>query len=168
MMFAGQARKEGYNYLANIFEDNAAMEKVHANRFFSFLEGRPVEITATYPGGKVGTTLENIKAAVAGETEEEVELYPHFSEVAKTEGFPAIANLFKSIAVIEGQHAARFKKVQHLLENEKVFELDEGTEWICMKCGYIHKGSKALKGCPVCAEVNMFMPLNYDWYTPKK
>ncbi len=78
--------KTGMNKLRICFLETADNERVHAKRFFSFLEGRPVEITATYPAGSVGTTLENLKAAAAGENEEHTELYPHFSEVAKEEG----------------------------------------------------------------------------------
>ena len=110
-LFATQARKEGYPYLANIFEDNAKMEQVHAARFFSFLEGRPLEITATFPAGKVGTTLENIKGSVAGETEEATEVYPHFAKIAKEEGFTLIARTFEQIAVIESHHAKRFQNI---------------------------------------------------------
>ena len=98
----------------------------------------------------------------------ETEAYPHFAEVAKKEGFPAVANVFMMIAKIEGQHAQRFKNILDLLVNEKVYELDENTTWICMKCGYMHKGGKGLKGCPVCGAVNSFMPLNYDFYAVKK
>ncbi|CAL6078193.1 Rubrerythrin_2 [Hexamita inflata] len=166
-MFANQARKEGYNYLANIFEDNAKMEQSHAQRFFSFMEGRPVEITATFPAGKVLTTIENIKNSIAGETEEADEAYPHFSKVAAEEGFPQISKCFAEIAKIEALHSLRFKNILKLLENESVYEMSENTEWICMKCGYVHKGSKALKGCPVCLEVNSFMPLDYNFYAAK-
>ena len=125
-------------------------------------------ITATYPAGKVLTTVENVRNSVAGETEEADEAYPHFAEVAAKEGFNAISYVFKSIAVIEKQHATRFANILNLLENEHVFELQEGAEWICMKCGYIHKGAKAPHGCPVCAEINPFMPLNHDFYAVKK
>lgn len=167
MMFAKQARKEGYNYLANIFEDNANMEQVHAQRFFSFLEGRPLQITATYPAGKVGTTIENVKASIGGETEEAEEAYPEFAKVAKSEGFPAIAALYEKIAVIEGQHAQRFKQVYNLLANEQVYSMSEDTLWICMKCGYVHRGKNALKACPVCLEVNPFIPMNFNFYNMK-
>ena len=84
------------------------MEHHHAKRFFSFLEGRPVEITATYPAGKVGMSIDNLKASIGGETEECEVLYLEFAKIATEEGFPLIANAFKMIAVIEGKHAARF------------------------------------------------------------
>mgnify|MGYP001071264175 CR=1 FL=1 len=169
-LFAKAAKKEGYKYLAAIFQDNAEMERKHAQRFFSFLEGHPVEITATYPAGKVGTSIENLKMSIAGETEEAEVAYPKFAEIAKEEGFPAIAACFKNIAVIEAQHAARFQNLLRCLEHEKgLYEFeDPETVWICMECGYMHKGSKALTGCPVCLETNSFMPLDHNWYAPKK
>ena len=105
LMFAKQARKEEFHYLAEIFEDNAMMEQKHARRFFNFLEGHEVEITATFPAGKVFTTIENVRNSIAGETDELENAYPQFAKTAASEGFPAIAKCFELIAVIEGQHA---------------------------------------------------------------
>ncbi|MBR3847060.1 MAG: rubrerythrin family protein, partial [Alistipes sp.] len=96
--FASVAKKEGYEQIAGLFMETAEQEKEHAKRFFKFLEGGALEITATYPAGKIGTTAENLLAAAMGEKEEWDELYPEFAKVAEEEGFPAVAAAFKNIA----------------------------------------------------------------------
>ena len=113
--FAAKAAEEGFPYIEKIFKDNAEMEKQHAIRLFSFMEGRPVEITATYPCGKLGSTLDNLKLSIAGETEEAEHAYPEFGKVAADEGFPAIAALFRNLAKIEADHARRFKNLLELV-----------------------------------------------------
>ena len=112
--FASVARKEGYEQIANFFIETSLQEKEHAKRFFKFLEGGVVEITAGFPAGVIGTTIENLKAAAEGENEEWTELYPHFAEVAKEEGFMEIATAFKLIAKVEAEHERRYLK---LLQN---------------------------------------------------
>ena len=130
--------------------ETAQQEESHAKIFFKFLEGNMVEITATYPAGKLGTTAENLKAAAAGENEEWTALYPNFGEIAAQEGFPKIAAAFKLISKIEAEHEKRFLKLLSNIENNKVFEDDEEVEWVCRKCGHVHKGKKALENCPTC------------------
>jgi rubrerythrin len=107
--FAKQARKDGYEQIAALFEETALNEEEHGKLFFKCLEGGPVEITATYPAGKIGTTAENLNAAAGGEYEEWTDLYPEFSRVAAEEGFPKVATLFKLIAKIEADHEKRFR-----------------------------------------------------------
>jgi len=148
--FAKQARKDGYEQIAALFEETALNEEEHGKLFFKQLEGGAVEITATYPAGVIGTTAENLKAAAMGEHEEWTELYPAFSKIAEEEGFPKVAMLFKLIAKIEEQHDARFTKLLKNLEENKVFERGEKVFWICRKCGHVHFGTKALNNCPVC------------------
>lgn len=154
--FAKQARKDGYEQIAALFEETALNEEEHGKLFFKSLEGGPVEITATYPAGKIGTTAENLAAAAAGEHEEWTELYPEFSRIAGEEGFPKVALLFKLIAKIEESHDKRYSTLLKNLEENKVFEKGEKVFWICRKCGHIHFGNKALNVCPVCAH-----PLSY-------
>jgi len=149
-MFAKKATKEGYNQIASLFLETADNERVHAERFFSFLEGRPVEITATYPAGKVGSTLENLKEAAAGENEEHTELYPEFAKIAKEEGFKEVAAAYLMIAKIEKEHEARYLKLAENIETDKVFKKDEVTRWKCDKCGYVHEGTNAPAKCPAC------------------
>ncbi|MDD2419596.1 MAG: rubrerythrin family protein [Bacteroidia bacterium] len=159
--FASVARKEGYQQIAAVFEETAEQEKEHAKRFFKFLEGGMVEITASYPAGIIGTTAENLAAAAAGENEEWSELYPEFAEIAKEEGFPQVATAFKMIAKVEAEHEARYRALLARVEAQKVFEREEEIEWQCRNCGYVHKGKKALENCPACQHPKEF-------FEPKK
>jgi rubrerythrin len=149
--FAKEAQKEGFEQIAEQFMITAVQEEQHAKIFFKFLEGNMVEITATYPAGKIGTTAENLKAAAGGENEEWTAIYPEFAETAAKEGFPKIATAFKLIAKIEAEHEKRYLKLLKNVEENKVFEDSEETEWVCRKCGHVHKGKKALENCPVCS-----------------
>ncbi len=148
--FASVAKKEGYEQIAGVFLETAEQEKEHAKRFFKFLEGGMVEITATYPAGIIGTTAQNLLAAAEGELEEWDILYKGFAEVAQEEGFPRVATAFKMIAKVEAEHEARYRKLLARLVEEKFFERDEEIEWQCRNCGYVHKGKKALENCPAC------------------
>ncbi len=149
-MFASQADKEGYKQIAKLFLETADNERVHAGRFFSFLEGGDLEITATYPAGKVGTTLENLKAAAMGENEEWTVLYPEFAKIAKEEGFPKVAAAFEFIAKAEIEHENRYNKLAANIENGTVFKKEESVRWKCDKCGYVHEGTEAPQTCPTC------------------
>ncbi len=148
--FAKVAKEEGYEQIAELFMITAGQEEQHAKQFFKFLEGGMVEITASYPAGVIGSTADNLRAAAMGEHEEWADLYPHFAEVAEQEGFPKVAVAFKLIAKVEKEHEERYKTLLEKVEAEKVFERDDEIEWMCRKCGYIHKGKKALRNCPVC------------------
>jgi rubrerythrin len=148
--FAGVAKKEGYVQIADIFEKTANQEKEHAKRFFKFLEGGDVEIVATYPGGRIGTTAENLLAAANGEHEEHTELYPAFAEVAKEEGFAAIASVWGFVSVAEKQHEKRYRDLLANIENGRVFKRDEEVIWYCRNCGYLHAGKEAPDTCPAC------------------
>jgi len=149
--FASQAKKEGYVQIAAIFEETANQEKEHAKREFKFLEGGDVEITAAFPAGVIGTTLENLKAAADGEHYETTEMYPNFAEVARKEGFDEIARIFTEIAVAEKRHEERYLALAKNIEAGKVFKRDEPVRWVCRNCGYVHEGSEAPEVCPACA-----------------
>jgi rubrerythrin len=144
------AKEEGYEQIAAIFTETASQEQQHAKKFFRFLEGGMVEITAKYPAGKTGTTAENLSAAADGEHEEWYELYPGFAKVAEEEGFKEIATAFKAIATAEKTHEERYRKLLANVMANKVFERDEKVFWYCRKCGYVHFGTKPLKNCPAC------------------
>ncbi len=159
VMFAKQARKEGYEQIAAFFEETALDEQKHAQVFFSFLEGGPVEITATYPAGKVGSTPENLLAAAMGEQEEWEVLYSEFAAIAQEEGFPKIASKFKLIATVEKRHEARYRKLLSNIEAEEVFKRGEKKRWKCRECGYTHEGDKALENCPLCEHPKAFFEL---------
>ncbi|MEI6434576.1 MAG: ferritin family protein [Bacteroidota bacterium] len=148
--YAKQAKKEGFEQIAAFFEETALNEEQHAKIFFRFLEGGPVEITASYPAGVIGNTTENLKSAADGEHEEWTELYPEFGKIASEEGFSKVATAFKLIATVEEHHENRYRKLLNNLEKNKAFEREEKTYWICRKCGYIHFGKKALNNCPAC------------------
>jgi len=148
--FASAAKKEGYEHIAAIFLETADNEKEHAKRFFKFLEGGQVEITASYPAGVIGTTKDNLKAAADGEQEEHTKLYPHFAEVAKQEGFSEVALAFRTIALVEKHHEARYRKLQKRVEDGTVFKMDKVVRWKCRNCGYIHEGKTPPKNCPAC------------------
>lgn len=148
--FAKVAKKEGYEQIAALFQETAMQEQQHAKRFFKFLEGGDVEITAIYPAGKIGTTPENLHAAAAGEHEEWADLYPAFAETALQEGFKDVATCFKMIAKVEAEHEKRYRKLLKNIEEGKVFEKEEKVKWVCRNCGYVHEGTKALENCPAC------------------
>ena len=148
--FASAAKKEGLVQISSIFEETANQEKEHAKRFFKFLEGNEVEITETISAGVIGTTLENLKVAAAGEEYEWDEMYPAFAKVAKEEGFEQIAAAFEAIAIAENQHRKRFKELADNIESGKVFKRDEKVIWRCRNCGYIHEAEEAPKVCPAC------------------
>ncbi|MHA1550300.1 MAG: rubrerythrin [Alphaproteobacteria bacterium] len=148
--FAKIADKEGYRQIKEIFEETANHEKEHAKRIFKFLEGGEVEITTSFPAGKISTTSENLKAAAMGEHHEYEEMYPEFAKVAKDEGFPEIAKTLFSIALAERYHERRFKAVLKNIEDKKVFKKSEKTTWKCLNCGYTHTGVEAPEKCPAC------------------
>ncbi|MFW5487971.1 MAG: rubrerythrin [Desulfovibrio sp.] len=147
---ASIAKKEGYVQISHIFEETSNHEKEHAKRMFKYLEGGELEITASYPAGKMGTTLECLMAAAAGEHEEHSDLYPAFADVAEEEGFPEIAKMYRNICVSEAYHEERYKALIANIENGKVFEKDGEIVWRCRNCGYLHKGTKAPDVCPAC------------------
>ncbi len=149
--FASQAKKEGYEQVAAFFLETADNEKEHAKRFFKFLEGGPVEITATYPAGIIGTTEENLLAAAEGEKEEHGILYPEAEKTAEKEGFKEVAAAFRYIAKVEAEHEARYRKLLANIKSGEVFKRkDPKTRWKCRNCGYVHEGPDAPEKCPAC------------------
>jgi rubrerythrin len=149
--FASQAKKEGYEQMAHIFEETANQEKEHAKRLFKFLEGGEVMISAAFPAGVVGSTLENLKGSAAGEKYEYTEMYPDFAKIADEEGFSAIAKVFRSIAVAEKQHEKRYNALLANIEAGRVFKRDKEVVWRCRNCGYLHTGNEVPDECPACA-----------------
>ena len=149
--FASQARKEGYVQISAIFEETANQEKEHAKREFKFLKGGDAEITAAFPAGVIGSTIENLKAAAAGEHYETTEMYPGFAKVAEEEGFNEIAKAFRSIAVAEQRHEERYLTLAKNITDGVVFKRDKPVRWVCRNCGYVHEGLEAPDACPACA-----------------
>src|SRR5512139_3491775 len=123
------AKEEGYEQISGIFLATALQEQQHAKRFFNFLEGGMVEITASYPAGKTGSTKENLSAASEGEHEEWSKLYPAFAQVAEEEGFRNISTAFKAIASAEKGHEDRYKKLLENVLRNRVFEREGKVFW---------------------------------------
>jgi len=149
--FASAAKKEGYEQIAAIFTETAEQEKEHAKREFKFLQGGEVEITAAFPAGIIGTTLENLKDAAEGEDYETSSMYPGFADVAEEEGFKDIADMFRAIGVVEHRHRDRFLALAKNIEEGKVFKSDKPIRWVCRNCGYAHEGLEPWDTCPACA-----------------
>ncbi|MGD0784375.1 MAG: rubrerythrin [Sedimentisphaerales bacterium] len=149
--FASAAKKEGFEQIAAIFTETSEQEKEHAKREFKFLQGGEVEIQAAFPAGVIGTTVENLKAAAAGENYETTEMYPDFAKVAEKEGFAEIAKVFRNIAVAEKRHRDRYLVLAANIEKNRVFKREKPVRWVCRNCGYVHEGAEAPEVCPACA-----------------
>jgi len=162
--FSKQAKKEGLEQVAAIFMETADNERSHAKQFFRFLEGGVVEITAAYPAGIIGNTLENLKAAAEGENEEWTLLYPEFAKIAEEEGFREVATAFRIIAKVEKAHEERYLKLYHNLESGKVFEREGKVVWKCRVCGYLHEAKKPPLNCPVCRHPQAYFELEAQNY----
>jgi rubrerythrin len=148
--FAGQARKDGFVQIADIFIETADQEKEHAKRLFKLLEGGEVEIACSFPAGVIGTTLDNLKDAAAGEHHEHVAMYPEFAKIAEEEGLKDIAATFRAIAVAEKQHEKRYLGLAANVEAGRVFKREAKVTWRCRNCGYLHEGVSAPELCPAC------------------
>jgi rubrerythrin len=148
--FAGQARKDGYIQIADIFEETANQEKEHAKRFFKFLEGGELEVAWAFPAGIIGATLENLKAAAAGEHYEHTVMYPGFAKIALEEGFKEIADVWNKISVAEKQHEKRYLDLAGNIEADRVFKRSQKVTWRCRNCGYLHEDLEAPDMCPAC------------------
>ncbi|MCL2039500.1 MAG: rubrerythrin family protein [Bacteroidetes bacterium] len=164
LMFAKIAKKEGYQQIAKVFKITAKQEIQHAKRFFRFLEGGNVEITASYPAGKESTTPENLKASAMGEHEEWSELYPEFAKIANAEGFSEIAEAFQKIAIAEKGHQERFEKLLANLEKGEVFKKTTPVRWYCRNCGMIVEGTNAPDMCPACLHSQAYFQVNIENY----
>lgn len=147
---ASVAKKEGYVQISNVFEETANHEKEHAKRLFKYMEGGEVEITAAYPAGHIGTTLENLEMAAGGENHEYTDMYPAMAEVAEQEGFKDIAKTMRSIALAEQYHEERFLALAKNIKENTVFKKPEAVTWRCRNCGYNHEGPSAPGRCPAC------------------
>ena len=157
--FASQAKKDGFMQIKDIFEETANQEREHAKRFFKFLEGGDVEITAAYPAGVIGTTAENLKASAGGEHFEWTELYPGFAKTAEEEGFPEVAAAYKTISVAEKQHEKRYNDLLANVQGGTVFKRDAPVVWRCRNCGYLHEGTDAPEICPACRHPQEYFEL---------
>jgi len=149
-MFSAVASEEGYEHIAAVFLQTAEQERVHAEQFFQYLDtGEGLEITASYPAGKIGTTAENLLAAANGELEEWETLYPEFARIAREEGFADIARSFTSIAVSEKQHEKRYRGFLEQLKAGNLFKRTN-VVWYCRNCGFTATVESAPAVCAAC------------------
>ena len=162
--FASKAKKDGYVQIQNIFLETAANEKEHAEVFFKHLEGGMLEIVATYPAGKIGSTSENLLASAEGEAEEWGVLYPNFAKTAEEEGFPKIAESLAEIAEVEEEHEKRYRTLLANVEAGTVFNRNEEVGWHCINCGYVHHGKEAPEICPACKHGREYYQLHVPNY----
>ncbi|MFT7288375.1 MAG: rubrerythrin [Halieaceae bacterium] len=157
--FAGAARKEGLMQIAAIFSETADQEMEHAKRFFKFLEGGEVEINESFSAGTIGTTLDNLRVAAAGEEHEWTEMYPGFAKVARQEGFEQVAKAFDAVSIAEKQHGKRYTDLANNLEEGRVFRRARKVIWRCKNCGYIHEAEEAPSVCPACLHPQSYFEL---------
>ena len=163
--FASKAKKEGYVQIQSIFEETANHEKEHAKRLFKYLKsGEELEITAGFPAGAIAGTMDNLKAAAAGEHYENTTMYPEFAAKAREEGFKDIAKTFESIAVAETYHEKRFLALVENIEKDRVFKREKKVVWRCRNCGYLYEGTEAPDVCPACAHAKAYFELIPDNY----
>jgi len=162
--FASKAKKDGLEQIAAIFSETAVNEEEHAKKFFKFLEGGEVAITASFPAGIIGETLENLKAAADGENEEWTKVYPEFAKIAEEEGFTEVATAFKMIAKAESGHENRYRKLWKNLSEGKVFKKDGKVVWRCRNCGYLHEAQEAPKICPACLHPQSYFEISAENY----
>ena len=154
--FASQAKKEGYEQIAAIFDETANQEKEHAKREFKFFEGGEAEIRASSPAGVIGNTFDNLQAAAEGEHYENTKMYPEFADTADKEGFAEIAKVFRNIAIAERRHEERYRELAKNIAKGKVFKREHKVKWVCRNCGYVYEGEEAPESCPACGH-----PKNY-------
>ena len=163
-LFAEVAKQEGYEQIMAIFAETADQEYAHATRFFKFLDGGMVTITAEYPAGRIGTTTENLLEAAEGEKMEWSALYYDFEQTAIDEGFKDVAAAFKRIAEVEAFHEWRYRRLLQRLEDGSIFLRDDVITWQCRNCGYIHEGVKAPLACPACLVSQAYFEPKRDNY----
>jgi len=162
--FASAAKKAGFEQIAAIFLETAENEKEHAKRFFKFLEGGEVEITAAYPAGIIGDTAQNLKAAADGEKMEWTMIYTDFAATAEKEGYPEVATAFKMIGKVELEHEKRYRALLDNILSGRVFKKGKAERWACRNCGYVHEGPEAPGLCPACQHPQAFFELQSENY----
>lgn len=166
---AGQARKEGLYVVEAVFNFTASQEQAHAKVFYNHLAelaGQNIEVDGKYPVDVYQNSIKLLRAAQHNEYEEHDDVYKHFGEVAKQEGFTQVASSFEMIAGIEKVHGDRFGNLADLLENNKLFIADAAVNWMCLNCGYIYSGKEVPPKCPVCShDKGFFIRLELAPYT---
>jgi len=166
--YARVAQKEGYEQIAEIFQLTADQEKIHAKRLFEHIQElkkdtAEIKVEASAPL-TYGTTIENLKAAIAGEHYETSEMYPEFAKIAEAEGLTDLANRLKAIAKAEAHHEERYKKLLQELAGGTIFKKEREVEWVCRECGYVHTGTTPPDKCPSCDHPQAFYQVKCENY----
>jgi rubrerythrin len=171
-MYAKQAKKDGYEQIAGIFEETAEHEREHAkqlSKMINQLLGEkgmdlgPIEVEAE-GAAMFADTIKNLEWAIAGETHETESMYPEFAEKAMEEGLPRIANRLRAIGLAENHHKERYAKLLKLVKSNKVFEKEEVKTWFCRKCGYVHVGKSPPEKCPSCSHETKYFQIKCEDY----
>jgi rubrerythrin len=169
--YAKTAQKEGYEQLYDVFLLTAENEREHAKwllKLINELKGKGVAggeiiVDASVPT-TLGTTVDNLKAAIAGEHHEYAKMYPEFADVANSEGLPDIAKRLRAIAKAEEHHAQRYRKLLAQIEGKTLLKKEKPVAWVCRKCGYVHTGKEPPEACPSCSHPKNFFELSCEEY----
>ena len=162
--WASKAKKEGLIQISNIFTLTANQEKEHAERFFKFLEGGELEITAIYPAGIIGSTLENLQQATLNEHEEGEIMYPKFAQIAEEEGFSEIAQVWRNVSVAERAHEKRYMELAENMIKGLVFKRNAPITWQCSNCGFVINAQEPPEKCPSCDhDKGYFELMMHNW-----
>ncbi|MEK6973121.1 MAG: rubrerythrin [archaeon] len=166
------AKKEGYEQIGEIFQLTADQEKEHASWLMKMINElkkktsdnlNEIKVEVSVPT-IVATTVENLKAAIAGENYEYSKMYPEFASVADKEGLNDIGKRFRAIAVAEKHHEERYKKLLEQLEKGTLFKKKDAVWWVCRECGYVHFGKEPPEKCPSCDHEKGFYQLKCEEY----
>jgi len=166
------AKDEGFEQIAEIFLITADNEREHASWFFKLINELKkkskenldeIKIEVAVPT-ILGTTKENLKAAIAGENYEHTKLYQEFANIADKEGFPEIAKRIRAIAIAESHHEERYMKILKEVEAGTVFKKDKEVWWVCRECGYMHFGKQPPEKCPSCGHPKSFYQIKCEEY----
>jgi len=152
--YAKVAKEEGYVFVARVFLETAENEKEHAETLFKFIQKLRGDVTSIKVEAEtpliLGNTVENLKSAIEGERHEYTEMYPEFAKIAEEEGLAEVAGRLRAIAKAEEHHEARYRALLEAIEKGTYFKRDEEVEWVCLECGYVHKGREPPEKCPSC------------------
>lgn len=172
-MYAKIAKKEGYEQIAANFEETAEQEREHASWLMKMIQDLKYESDEKIEEIKVdeapvpatlGTTEENLKAAIEGENFENTDMYPSYANKAAEEGYESVASRLRSIAIAEGHHEERYRKFLENLESDVLFKKEEEVTWVCRKCGYQHVGKEAPAECPSCSHPRAYYQVKCETY----
>lgn len=167
--YAKIAKKEGFEQISGIFLITAENEKVHAKRLFEHIQelnedkAAEFKVEASAPT-TYGNTIENLKAAIAGENYEHTQMYPEFAKIAEEEGLQDIADRLRAIAIAEKHHEERFQKFLKEIETGTIFKKEKDVWWVCRECGFVHFGTEALEKCPSCDHPRSFYEIKCEEY----